>query len=187
MTAKLHVLGVRHHGPGSARTVAAALAKFKPDAVLIEGPPDAAGILHHAAAKDMKPPVALLVYEPDKPQEAAYYPFAEFSPEWQAIRWGLKAKAEVRFIDLPFSNRAAKSQVAEAEAGEASESEDEPAAHADPLDALAHAAGLTDGEVWWSRLIEERRGDEDPLGVFDAKYLIRLMQANARMFDKFGA
>jgi 2,3-bisphosphoglycerate-independent phosphoglycerate mutase len=25
------------------------------------------------------------------------------------------------------------------------------------------------------------------LGVFEAKYLIRLMQANARMFDKFGA
>ena len=25
------------------------------------------------------------------------------------------------------------------------------------------------------------------LGVFQAKYLIRLMQANARMFDKFGA
>ena len=25
------------------------------------------------------------------------------------------------------------------------------------------------------------------LGAFDAKYLIRLMQANAKMFDKFGA
>ena len=25
------------------------------------------------------------------------------------------------------------------------------------------------------------------LGVFGAKYLIRLMQANAKMFDKFGA
>jgi hypothetical protein len=25
------------------------------------------------------------------------------------------------------------------------------------------------------------------LGVFEAKYLIRLMQANANMFDKFGA
>jgi 2,3-bisphosphoglycerate-independent phosphoglycerate mutase len=25
------------------------------------------------------------------------------------------------------------------------------------------------------------------LGVFDAKYLIRQMQANAKMFDKFGA
>jgi len=25
------------------------------------------------------------------------------------------------------------------------------------------------------------------LGVFESKYLIRLMQANARMFDKFGA
>jgi 2,3-bisphosphoglycerate-independent phosphoglycerate mutase len=25
------------------------------------------------------------------------------------------------------------------------------------------------------------------LGVFEAKFLMRLMQANARMFDKFGA
>jgi 2,3-bisphosphoglycerate-independent phosphoglycerate mutase len=25
------------------------------------------------------------------------------------------------------------------------------------------------------------------LGLFEAKYLIRLMQANAKMFDKFGA
>ena len=25
------------------------------------------------------------------------------------------------------------------------------------------------------------------LGVFESKYLMRLMQANARMFDKFGA
>ena len=25
------------------------------------------------------------------------------------------------------------------------------------------------------------------LGLFEAKFLIRLMQANARMFDKFGA
>jgi 2,3-bisphosphoglycerate-independent phosphoglycerate mutase len=25
------------------------------------------------------------------------------------------------------------------------------------------------------------------LGVFEAKYLMRLMQANAKMFDKFGA
>jgi 2,3-bisphosphoglycerate-independent phosphoglycerate mutase len=25
------------------------------------------------------------------------------------------------------------------------------------------------------------------LGVFESKFLIRLMQANARMFDKFGA
>lgn len=38
---EVHVLGVRHHGPGSARAVRAALADLKPDAVLIEGPPEA--------------------------------------------------------------------------------------------------------------------------------------------------
>jgi len=33
----------------------------------------------------------------------------------------------------------------------------------------------------------ETGANSGSLGVFDAKYLIRLMQANARMFDKFGA
>ena len=33
----------------------------------------------------------------------------------------------------------------------------------------------------------ETGANSGSLGVFEAKYLIRLMQANARMFDKFGA
>ena len=33
----------------------------------------------------------------------------------------------------------------------------------------------------------ETSANAGSLGVFDAKYLIRLMQANAKMFDKFGA
>jgi 2,3-bisphosphoglycerate-independent phosphoglycerate mutase len=33
----------------------------------------------------------------------------------------------------------------------------------------------------------ETEANRGSLGVFDAKYLIRLMQANAKMFDKFGA
>jgi 2,3-bisphosphoglycerate-independent phosphoglycerate mutase len=33
----------------------------------------------------------------------------------------------------------------------------------------------------------ETGANQGSLGMFDAKYLIRLMQANARMFDKFGA
>lgn len=34
------LLGVRHHGPGSARAVRAALEAARPSAVLIEGPPE---------------------------------------------------------------------------------------------------------------------------------------------------
>ena len=33
----------------------------------------------------------------------------------------------------------------------------------------------------------ETGANSGSLGVFDAKFLIRLMQANAKMFDKFGA
>mgnify|MGYP003334750888 CR=1 FL=1 len=33
----------------------------------------------------------------------------------------------------------------------------------------------------------ETGANQGSLGIFEAKYLIRLMQANAKMFDKFGA
>ncbi len=101
----LSILGIRHHGPGSARSVRRALESLSPDCVLIEGPPDAAEILPLAADKGLKPPVAILVYAPDEPSRAVYYPFASFSPEWQAIQYALKRKVPVRFMDLPQAHR----------------------------------------------------------------------------------
>ena len=38
---RVHVLGIRHHGPGSARSVLAELDRLQPAAVVIEGPADA--------------------------------------------------------------------------------------------------------------------------------------------------
>src|ERR687887_1285239 len=78
--------GVRHHGPGSARSVRAALAAQRPDVVLIEGPPEADGLVALAADEQMRPPVALLGYVPGEARQAAFWPFAVFSPEWQAIK-----------------------------------------------------------------------------------------------------
>ncbi|MFF6970182.1 DUF5682 family protein [Streptomyces tsukubensis] len=95
------LLGVRHHGPGSARAVGAALAAAAPDAVLIEGPPEGDALLALAADSGMRPPVALLAHAVDDPGRAAFWPFAEFSPEWVAIRWALAHDVPVRFIDLP--------------------------------------------------------------------------------------
>ena len=82
--------GIRHHGPGSARSVRAALAEQRPDVVLIEGPPEADGLVALAADEEMRPPVALLGYVPGEPQQAAFWPFAVFSPEWQAIGYALR-------------------------------------------------------------------------------------------------
>lgn len=95
------LLGVRHHGPGSARAVRAALEARQPRVLLVEGPPEADGIVALAGDEEMRPPVALLAHVPDEPGRAAFWPFAEFSPEWVAIRWALGRGVPVRFIDLP--------------------------------------------------------------------------------------
>ncbi|MFG1975888.1 DUF5682 family protein [Nonomuraea fuscirosea] len=93
------VLGVRHHGPGSARAVRRELERLRPDVILIEGPPEADALVTHAPG--LEPPVALLAHVPGAPARAAFWPFAEFSPEWQAIRYGTSAGVPVRFCDLP--------------------------------------------------------------------------------------
>ncbi|WP_310722521.1 DUF5682 family protein [Streptomyces sp. N2A] len=95
------LLGVRHHGPGSARAVRAALEQCAPAAVLIEGPPEADDLVPLAARDGMRPPVALLAHVQDDPGRAAFWPLAEFSPEWVAMRWALEHGVPVRFIDLP--------------------------------------------------------------------------------------
>src|SRR5439155_162983 len=68
------VYGIRHHGPGSARSVRAALAAQRPDVVLIEGPPEADDLVALAADPDMRPPVALLGYVPGEPRPAGAAP-----------------------------------------------------------------------------------------------------------------
>jgi hypothetical protein len=98
---RVFVLGIRHHGPGSARSVVAELDRLKPAAVLIEGPADADPLLALAADPGMAPPVALLAYAPDEPRVSAFWPFAIFSPEWQALIWAAANRVPVRFCDLP--------------------------------------------------------------------------------------
>ncbi|MFI6205679.1 DUF5682 family protein [Streptomyces sp. NPDC051041] len=109
------LLGVRHHGPGSARAVRAALAAARPRVVLIEGPPEADALIPLAADEEMRPPVALLAHAVDEPGRSAFWPLAEFSPEWVAIRWALEHDVPARFIDLP----AAHTLAWETAAGEA--------------------------------------------------------------------
>ena len=88
--AEVRFFGIRHHGPGCARSLVRAFAAWQPDAVLVEGPPEADGLLPHLNDAALVPPVALLVHAVETPQQAVFYPFARFSPEWQALRWDLE-------------------------------------------------------------------------------------------------
>ncbi|WP_420035187.1 DUF5682 family protein [Streptomyces sp. cg28] len=154
------LLGVRHHGPGSARAVRRALDEAGPAAVLIEGPPEADGLVPLAAEPDMRPPVALLAHVVDEPGKSAFWPFAEFSPEWVAIRWALEHKAQVRFIDLPAAHSLALRDP-ESPGGEGPDEEprEEDPVRIDPLGVLAETAGYDDAERWWEDVVEHREGD----------------------------
>ncbi|WP_328927225.1 DUF5682 family protein [Streptomyces sp. NBC_00190] len=154
------LLGVRHHGPGSARAVRAALDAARPPAVLVEGPPEGDALLALAADPGMRPPVALLAHAADDPGRAAFWPLAEFSPEWVAIRWAQEAGVPVRFMDLPAAHSLAARD----------EGEEPDSARPDPLAVLADAAGYDDPERWWEDAVEHRDSGavRDPLAPFEA-------------------
>lgn len=161
----IHLLGIRHHGPGSCRNIVQRLEQIRPDIILLEGPAEAEALMAFVSDGQMKPPVALLGYQPDAPQNAVFYPFADFSPEWQTLRYALRDNVTLRFFDLPLAHSLAFEAVKQEDdrAGETSgESIEYPG---DPFDLLAEAAGYPDGESWWNMNIEQRR---DGSGVFEA-------------------
>src|SRR5215831_5069562 len=98
---RVHILGIRHHGPGSAALLRKALDVLDPASVLVEGPPEGNELIQYVADPDLKPPVAMLLHAADEASLASFMPFAEFSPEWQAIQWALQHRRPVRFMDWP--------------------------------------------------------------------------------------
>ena len=124
---------------------------MQPDIVLVEGPPDADKAIHWLAHPDMEPPIALIIYRPDMPKQATYYPFAIFSPELQAIRYAQDAQIPARFMDLPQTHfLAMETKIS--------------APDLDPMQQLAEIAGYPNHEAWWNQIIEQR---QDTSGVFD--------------------
>ena len=210
MPDNIHIFGIRHHGPGSARSARRALEELAPDIVLVEGPPDANAMIPMVTREEMRPPVALLVYRPGELKRSVYYPFAVFSPEWQALRYAVEAGIPARFMDLPQSLQMgapdpdevipADADAPPEDGGDLSPDEGngdpKPAGSAgadderdnqkvngplaaddirrDPLRALAVAAGYSDSERWWERMVEQRIGDAELFqGILEAMSALR--------------
>jgi hypothetical protein len=96
-----HIVGVRHHSPACARLVAERIRALRPAYVLIEGPADFNERLDELYLPH-RLPVAIYSYlSGDERHHGSWSPFAEHSPEWQALVVAREVGAAVRFIDLP--------------------------------------------------------------------------------------
>jgi len=159
---RLHVLGIRHHGPGSAALLRKVLDLIDPVCVLVEGPPEGDELIQYVADPDLKPPVAMLLHAAEETELASFMPFAEFSPEWQAMQWAQQHKRPVRFCDWPAAVSLAQKKTAEEHPQTQA-----PRERGDALDRLASAAGYDDGETFWNGLVEQHaHSEQNALSIF---------------------
>jgi len=184
----MQLYGIRHHGPGSARSLLRALHAQQPDCILIEGPPDADTLLTHVAHAEMEPPVALLIYNPKNLRQASFFPFAEFSPEWQAALYGLQQGIPVRFMDLPMELSFGLKKDEEGEgtipltqldAGASNDTmTNDEIMPPDPFRELAALAGYSDPERWWEATFE--RGAAQDIFPVVTELMTTLREAKTR-------
>lgn len=147
----IHILGIRHHGVGSAKKVLERLAELKPDLILVEGPPEITPLLKDIGREELVPPVAIMVYNEKNPAQSNFYPFATFSPEWVAASYGNNHNIPVQALDLPaaLSFQLANRKMPEPEAPE------DPIPSKDPLSYLSDIAGFDTSESWWEYYFEK--------------------------------
>lgn len=172
----IHILGIRHHGAGSARRVQQQLEALEPDLILIEGPPEINEVLPYIGHRDLEPPVAIMVYDEAMPGHSSFYPFAVYSPEWVAAAYANQRQIPVQAMDLPariklqeLANEAkeragegrakARTQVAALQDSKVAE---RPIV-IDPIQHLANIAGYKNSEQWWDYLFE-RKGESAAVG-----------------------
>lgn len=145
---KIQFYGIRHHGPGSALRLRSALEDWEPDLILIELPADGQNLLDAFDPSDMQPPVAILFYDPQKFTNAAYFPFAPFSPEWEALLYGYYHLVPCKAIDIPMSTYLPTEDNIEK-------------GTRNPFEILASYSGFEDVEQWWDHFLENNQSSEN--------------------------
>lgn len=96
-----YIYGVRHLSPAGAWHLRRFLDEKKPRLVLVEGPSDLNDQMENLTRRETKPPIAILAYTKEPPIRTILYPFAEYSPEYQAFMWCREHRVACRFMDLP--------------------------------------------------------------------------------------
>lgn len=161
----LYFAPIRHHSPACAYSVLALIEQVKPDYVLIEGPDSFNPLIAGLLDGDTRPPVAIMGQtavkgapeqcdESDAVTKSAYFPFCEYSPEWQALRIGQQHQAQLRFIDLPWTAQVECDH--ESENPHHSLQRERYLAHSLFIAQLAKKCGCRDHDELWEHLFELR-------------------------------
>lgn len=161
----LYFAPIRHHSPACAYSVLALIEQVKPDYVLIEGPDSFNPLIAGLLDGDTRPPVAIMGQtavkgapeqcdESDAVMKSAYFPFCEYSPEWQALHIGQQHQAQLRFIDLPWTAQVECDH--ESESPHHSLQRERYLAHSLFIAQLAKKCGCRDHDELWEHLFELR-------------------------------
>lgn len=143
--------GIRHLSPAGAYYLRQILSKRLPRLVLVEGPCDLGDEMAHMRREEARPPMAVLAYTREAPVRTILYPFASYSPEYQAILWCGEHHVECRFMDLPtdvFLALPAREDIPEAE----NSGEEE---RFQVYRALDERCGEDGHETFWERTLEQ--------------------------------
>lgn len=150
-----YVYGVRHLSPAGAWHLRRILEERKPRLVLVEGPSDLNDQMENLTRRETKPPIAILAYTKEAPIRTILYPFAAYSPEYQAFLWCREKKVPCRFMDLPsdvflsLPEREQESRETEGEEGRMS-----------VYELLGQKAGEDGHETFWERAMEQLQDAE---------------------------
>jgi hypothetical protein len=153
------IFGVRHLSPAAAHHLRQVLDTLQPTAILVEGPSDATEHVKHLVHEKTQPPIAVLAYTKERPVRSILYPLAEYSPEWVALTWGIRNRADTRLIDLPAAVFLELHQVTARPNDDKTDKKRQAGEHTrayldDPYEAIAQLTGEADHETWWERHFE---------------------------------
>lgn len=180
------ILGIRHHGVGSATHVLQRLQEIQPDMIMIEGPPEITDVLKYIGHEGLVPPVSIMVYDQTDPKTSVFYPFSSFSPEWVAAEFANKNGIALRAMDMPANvNLQMKADIIHQEK-ETALTEDNDTDDADspdtemfiqiaeamekrdPIYQLARHSGFENGEKWWDYHFERVHNHAEAATHFEA-------------------
>jgi hypothetical protein len=163
--------------------------QLDPTAIVVEAPADAHGMITHLADPSCRPPVAVLSFTKRSPVRSVLFPLASYSPEWIAIREGLRRGIEVHFMDVPSSIILTENYQQDGEdvpiADALPASRDSvialgPKPHPDdPFEAIAKLAGDVDHDTWWERTFEHNANPDAYRAAID-RFGLELRALNER-------